>query len=170
MGAAALLPLAIGAAVVGGIGSAISKKEQGDAQSAQYRAQADEYQQQANDVDLQSKEMSEQRRQNLRAGMATIEARRAAAGVGLDSPSAIAIENEVKRSSQRDELVQQTGFNNQRAALLAQVSMANSAASSASSIGNLGAFTSLVGTVGSLAGSGLLGGGGGGAPLDPRLY
>lgn len=72
---------------------------------------------QAKAVDLQALQTSERQRENLRAAVAGIEANRAAKGLSLDSPTAIAIEKEIRRQSVRDENVDRLGFVNQSDAL-----------------------------------------------------
>lgn len=72
---------------------------------------------QAKGVDLQALQTSERQRENLRASVASIEANRAARGLSLDTPTAVAIEKEIRRQSVRDEGVDRLGFMNQSDAL-----------------------------------------------------
>lgn len=67
----------------------------------------------AKGVDLQALQTSERRRENLRAQFASLAANRAARGLSLDTPSAIAVEKEIRRQSVRDENVERLGFVNQ---------------------------------------------------------
>lgn len=72
---------------------------------------------QAKGSDLQATQSSERRREDRRAAIAALEADRAAKGLSLDSPTAVAIEREMARQSIRDEGVERLGFMNQSDAL-----------------------------------------------------
>jgi len=92
----------------------------GQARRQEAKAQAQQAEQQARDVDLAAKQTSEERRAALRASLSTIEATRSAAGLSLDSPTAMAIEREVKRQSVRGEQVGSLGSKQQSKALMLQ--------------------------------------------------
>jgi hypothetical protein len=70
-------------------------------QAGQYKTQADQAIRSIKDVDLQAAQLSEARAQALTSAIGTIEARRAASGLSLDSPTAMAIERQIAQSSQR---------------------------------------------------------------------
>lgn len=80
-------------------------------------AEAQQYDIQARGTDLQTVQSSERRREDYRASLAAVEAGRAQMGASLDSPTAIAIEKEMRRQSVRDEGVERLGFRNQADAL-----------------------------------------------------
>lgn len=75
---------------------------------------------QAKDTDLQALQASERRREDLRAAMSAFSASRAGRGLSLDSPTAQAIEREMRRQSVRDEGVERYGYRNRSAALRLQ--------------------------------------------------
>lgn len=89
----------------------------GRASSKALKTEAVMLEAQAKGVDLQALQTSERRREELRATMAAFTASRAARGLSLDSPSAVAIENELRKQSVRDENVDRVGFTNQAGAL-----------------------------------------------------
>jgi hypothetical protein len=98
---------------------------------------------QAQDVDLQALQTSEQRREQLHSAMATIEARRASSGAGLDSPSGDAIMAEVQRQSARAESIGRVGYGNQRAALLTSAQLKRQYGRTASFLGTVSALGDL---------------------------
>lgn len=75
---------------------------------------------QAKDTDLQALQLSERRREELNAGMAAYNASRAARGLSLDTPSAMAVEREIRRQSVRDENVEKYGLTARSSALRLQ--------------------------------------------------
>ena len=83
---------------------------------------------QAKDTDLQSVQLSERRREELNAGMAAYNASRAARGLSLDTPSAIAVERELRKQSVRDEGVEKYGFTARSSALRLQSRLLKKAA------------------------------------------
>lgn len=97
--------------------SAFTQIMGGRAQSKALKTEAVMLEAQAKGVDLQALQTSERRREELRATMAAFTASRAARGLSLDSPSAVAIENELRKQSVRDENVDRVGFTNQAGAL-----------------------------------------------------
>jgi hypothetical protein len=111
----------------------------GKAAKAQAYSEADLAERQAQDVDLQALQTSEARRGELRSALATIEARRAESGLGLDSPSADAIRTEMQRQSARGESIDQVGFGNQRTSLLTSAKMKRAYGSAALTTGYLNA-------------------------------
>lgn len=115
----------------------------GKAAKAQAYSEADLAERQAQDVDLQALQTSEARADQLRSAMSTIEARRASAGVGLDSPSADAITREIQRQSARAQSIGQVGFNNQTTALRTTALMKRQYGSNALTLGYLNAGASL---------------------------
>lgn len=126
-----------------GILAAYGEVAAGKAKAAEYRAEADLAERQAVDVDLQSLQSSEARRENLRSSMAAIEARRVSAGLSLDSPSAIAIEREVRRQSVRSEQIEKVGFGNQKYSLRYGAAAKRTSASNAKAAGWLNGAVSL---------------------------
>lgn len=76
-------------------------------------AEAQQYEIQARGTDLQAVQSSERRREDYRAQLAAVEAGRSQLGASLDSPTAIAIEKEMRRQSVRDEGVERLGFRTQ---------------------------------------------------------
>lgn len=107
----------------------------GKAQAAQYKAEAALAERQAQDVDLQALQTSEQTRENLRSSLAAVEARRAAAGLSLDSPSGMAIESEMRRQAVRSEQAGNVGFNNQKYSLRMGAAAKRTSASNALTLG-----------------------------------
>lgn len=103
----------------------------GRAQARGYANEAAQADIQAKGVDLQALQTSERRRENLLASVASIEANRAARGLSLDSPSAIAVEKEIRRQSVRDEGAERLGFMNQSDALRRSARAKRKGASSA---------------------------------------
>lgn len=89
----------------------------GRAQARGYANEAAQADIQAKGVDLQALQTSERRREDFRATMAGITANRAARGLSLDTPSAIAVEKEIRRQSVRDEGAEQLGYVNEADAL-----------------------------------------------------
>ena len=124
------------------------------AQKKAYSAQARLAERQAKDVDLQSAEAAARRRDQLLGAMSTIEARRAASGLSSDSPTAIAIENEMRRRVSRDIQVDGRGSRNQKYALLQGAANARQAGNMAMIVGTLNAGQSLVNMAGSAAAGG----------------
>lgn len=97
--------------------SAVTQIMSGRAQSRALKTEAVMLESQAKGVDLQALQSSERRREELNATMAAYVASRAARGLSLDSPSAVAIERELSRQSVRDENVERVGYTNQAGAL-----------------------------------------------------
>lgn len=97
--------------------SAFTQIMGGRAQSKALKTEAVMLEAQAKGVDLQALQTSERRREELRASLAAFTASRAARGLSLDSPSAVAIEKELRKQSVRDENVDRVGFTNQAGAL-----------------------------------------------------
>lgn len=118
-----------------GVLDAYGQVAAGKARAAEYKAEAALAERQAQDVDLQAVQSSEQRREQLRASMAAIEARRAASGLSLDSGSAVAIENEVTRQAKRAEQIASVGFGNQKYALRSGAAAKRTSASNALTLG-----------------------------------
>jgi len=113
---------------------------------------------QAKGVDLQALQSSERRREDLRAGLAAVMASRAARGVSLDSPSAIAVEKELRRQSVRDEGVERVGYRNQAGALRMSAAARRRAGSNA----NIGGYIMAAGTVADGVANAMSAGSGGG--------
>lgn len=155
---AAAAPVAMVAAVAASAGSKVLG---GMAERDALKKEASLMESQARDVDLQAMQRSTARRESLRAAMSTIEARRAASGLSLDSPSAAAIEREMNRQTFRDISIDDASAANQKYALRESAKAKRKGASMAMIQGTLGAISS----VASLAGGS--GGGGGGTPA-PR--
>jgi hypothetical protein len=126
----------------------------GMSQRDSLKKEASLLEQQARDVDLQAMQRSTMRREQLRSAMSTIEARRAASGLSLDSPSAMAIGKEINRQTFRDISIDDATAANQKYSLREQAKAKRKGAKMAMIQGTLGAVTSL----GMLAGG--LGGGG----------
>ncbi len=113
---------------------------------------------QAKGVDLQALQSSERRREDLRAGLAAVMASRAARGVSLDSPSAIAVEKELRKQSVRDEGVERVGYRNQAGALRMSAAARRRAGSNA----NIGGYIMAGGTMIDGAADAMSAGAGGG--------
>lgn len=115
----------------------------GNAKAKEYRFAATQAEQQARDVDLQALQASEQRREALNGAIATVDATRSAAGLSLDSPTAMAIEREIRRQSVRGEQINRLGSLNQSSALRLQARSYRGAAKTARLVGYLNAGTSI---------------------------
>lgn len=98
---------------------------------------------QARGVELQGVQSSERRREDLRAALSAITAGRAASGLSLDSPSAIAIEKELRRQSVRDEGVERVGTVQQAGS----IRMSAAARRRAGSNANMGGYIMAAGTM-----------------------
>lgn len=140
--------------ILGGITQVMS----GRAQAKQMGRDALMYEKQARDVDLQALQASGRRREELRAGTAAWIASRAARGVSLDSPTAVAIERELRRQSVNDEGAENLGFRNQAYALRTSAMMRRKGASNASLAGWLSAGGSLIDGAAAAASAGARGG------------
>jgi hypothetical protein len=153
--------MAMAASAAGAGISAFSSIMSGRAQSRALSNEAVQYDAQARGVDLQAMQSSERRREDLRASFAAITAQRAAKGLSLDTPSAVAIENEIRRQAVRDEGVEKLGYLNQSSSLRASARARRRGASAA----NMGGYLNAAGTLMSAAGDlgSAMGGGGGGA-------
>lgn len=136
------------------IGSAFTSIMGGRAQAKQLGMEALMYERQAKDVDLQALQASGRRREELRAMMAAYTASRAARGLSLDTPSAVAVERELRRQSVRDEGAENLGFKNQAYALRTTALMRRKGASNANLMGWLGAAGSLMDAAGNIASMG----------------
>jgi len=99
---------------------------------------------QAKSTDIQAMQASERRREDFRATLAAITAGRAARGLSLDSPTAIAIDREIRRQAQRDEGVERLGYRNQAAALRASAAAKRKGGSNANFMGYFNAAGSLM--------------------------
>ena len=104
---------------------------------------------QAKGVDLQALQSSERRREDLRAGLAAVIASRSARGLSLDTPSAIAVEKELRRQAVRDETVEAVGYKNQAGALRMSAAARRRAGSNA----NIGGYIMAAGTMVDVAGN-----------------
>lgn len=102
------------------VASAFSSVMGGRARYSENMTQAMLAESQAKDTDLQALQASERRREDLRSAVAAISAQRAQRGLSLDSPTAQAIEREMRRQSVRDEGVERYGYRNRAAALRMQ--------------------------------------------------
>lgn len=109
-----------------------------------YVAEAAQAESQAKGTDLQALQSSERRREDRRAAIAAIEAQRASRGLSLDSPSAVAVEKEIRRQSVRDEGVERLGFMNQASALRRQAAVKRKGAKNAITMSYLNAASTLV--------------------------
>lgn len=156
--------------VAGTAASAGSKILGGMAERDAYKKEASLLERQARDVDLQAMQRSTARREQLRAAMAAIEARRAAAGLSLDTPSARAIEAEIQRQTYRDISIDDASAANQKHALREQAKAKRKAASMSMINGVLGGVSSLSSFAGGFGspgvGGGPLGNGGGRTPRN----
>lgn len=128
-----------------------------------YVNEAAQSESQAKGTDLQAIQSSERRREDLRAQLSAITAQRAARGLSLDTPTAVAIEREIRRQSVRDEGVERLGFMNQSSALRRQAAVKRQNAKGAITASYLSAAGSLMSAAGDI-GSAFGGGGGGGGP------
>lgn len=142
------------------LGSAATSVMAGRAQSKQLGMEALMYERQAKDTDLQATQSSARRREELVASLAAVTASRAARGLSLDTPSARAVEKELRRQSVRDEGAEGLGFKNQSYALRTTAAMRRRGASNANLSGWLNAAGSIIDAAGNVMSMG--GGGGGG--------
>ena len=106
-------------------------------QAGQYKTQADQAIRSIKDVDLQAAQLSEARAQALSSAIGTIEARRAASGLSLDSPTAMAIERQIAQSSQRAGQVTNASASQERVGLFQKARGLRSAANQAQMLGQL---------------------------------
>lgn len=141
--------MAVAAAASGG-----SKILGGMAERDALKKEASLMEQQARDVDLQAMQRSTARREALRAAMSSIEARRAASGLSLDSPSAFAIEREVNRQTFRDISIDDASAANQKIALREGAKAKRKGASMAMIQGTLNAISSVASFGGGMGGGG----------------
>ncbi len=79
------------------------------------------------DIDLQAAQKSSQRAQALASVMATIESRRAGAGLSSDSPTAMAIERQIIGSARRAGQIENASASQARAGLYAKANMLRAA-------------------------------------------
>lgn len=138
--------------------SATTSVMSGRAQSKQLGMEAASYEKQAKDVDLQALQASGRRREELRAGIAAYTASRAARGLSLDTPSAMAIQKELRRQSVADEGAEGLGMKNQAYALRTTAAMRRRGASNANASGWIAAGGSLIDAAGNIASAGAKGG------------
>jgi hypothetical protein len=106
-------------------------------QAGQYKTQADQAIRSIKDVDLQAAQLSEARAQALMSAIGTIEARRAASGLSLDSPTAMAIERQIAQSSQRSGQVTSASASQERVALYQKARGLRTAANQSQMLGQL---------------------------------
>lgn len=126
----------------------------GRARSRELKGEAMMMEAQAHGVDIQSKQASERRREDLRASVAAYTAQRAARGLSLDTPSGVAIENELRRQSVRDEGVERLGYVNQAGALRMSAAAKRRGGSIANSMGWLNAASTIMSNASDLASAG----------------
>ena len=148
--AQAAVPIMIAATAA----SAGSKILGGMAERDALKKEASLLEQQARDVDLQAMQRSTMRREQLRSAMSTIEARRAASGLSLDSPSAMAIGKEINRQTFRDISIDDATAANQKFSLREQAKAKRKGAKMAMIQGTLGAVSSLGQMAGGFGGGG----------------
>lgn len=133
------------------LGTAFTSIMSGRAKAKELGYEAALYDRQAKDVDLQATQASERRREDLKATMSALAASRAARGLSLDTPSAMAIERELRRQSVRDEGAESLGFKNQSYALRTSAMMRRKGASNANLTGYLNAAGSIMDAAGDIA-------------------
>lgn len=146
MAAAVPVALSVASTVMQAGGSLMGAR----GQAGQYAAEAAQYDHQAQGVDLQALQSSERRRENLNAMVANYLATRAAKGLSADTPTGVAITNELRRQSVRDEGVEALGFLNQSSALRMGANMRRRASKDTMRAGYLEAFGSVVQGAGDL--------------------
>jgi hypothetical protein len=93
------------------------------ASRSQLYEQADQAEASIADIDLQAAQRSEARALQLSSALSTITARRAASGLDLDSPTAMAIERQIIKSAQRSGQIENASANQQRAAAYAKANV-----------------------------------------------
>lgn len=103
----------MGAEILSGVSTIMG----GRAQARGLANEAQQYEIQAKGTDLQALQSSERRREDFRASVAGVTAMFAQQNRSADSPTAIAIEKEMRRQAVRDEGVEALGFRNQSDAL-----------------------------------------------------
>ncbi len=130
----------------------------GRAQAKQLGMESLMYERQAKDTDLQATQSSARRREELLASLAAVTASRAARGLSLDTPSARAVERELRRQSVRDEGAENLGFKNQAYALRTTAAMRRRGASNANAAGYIAAAGSLIDAAGNVMSMGQGGG------------
>jgi len=113
------------------------------AQANQYKAEAALASRQANDIDLIAGQASAARRESLNASLSTIENRRAGSGFNLDSPTAVAIRNEMIKQAHRAERNERVGYNNQAYATRYGGAAKRAAASNSLAAGYITAATNM---------------------------
>ncbi|WP_338575708.1 hypothetical protein V8J38_11135 [Brevundimonas olei] len=126
----------------------------GRARSRELKGEAVMLEAQAKGVDIQAKQASERRREDLRAALSAYTAQRAARGLSLDTPSGIAIENELRRQAVRDESVERLGYTNQAGALRMSAAAKRRGGSLANSMGWLNAASTIMSNASDLASAG----------------
>jgi|GEM_PF-3377330 len=126
----------------------------GRARSREMKGEAVMLEAQAHGVDIQSKQASERRREDLRAAFAAYAAQRAARGLDPDSPSAVAIESELRRQAVRDEGVERLGYVNQAGALRMSAAAKRRGGSIANIMGYVGAASTIMGGTNDLLSAG----------------
>lgn len=126
----------------------------GQSEKNALRSEAFIAERQAKDVKLQRTQESAMRQEQLRSVLSTIEARRAASGVGSDSPTALAIERAIVRQSHRDQSISRAGAANQIYALMVQAQAKRKAAKQAGQIGMWQAFNDVASTAAKAMGAG----------------
>jgi hypothetical protein len=104
-------------------------------QAGQYKSQADAAIRSIKDVDMQAAQLSEARAQALSSAIGTIEGRRAASGLSLDSPTAMAIERQIAQSSQRAGQVTNASASQERVALYQKARGLRTAANQSETLG-----------------------------------
>lgn len=125
----------------------------GRAEAKALKSQAVQIEGQAKSTEIQAVQSSERRREDLMAAFAAIGVNRAARGLSLDSPSAIAVEKEIRRQSVRDEGVERLGYRNQAAALRASAAAKRRGGSNANVSGYMDAAGTLIDAAANAAGA-----------------
>lgn len=124
------------------------------AQKKQLNAEARLAERQAQDIDLQALQSSGQRRAALNDSLSTIQAMRASSGLDLDSPTAVAIERQVRKDAVTNEQIEQVGFNNQKYAARYGAQIKRAGAKNAMKLGYLNAAVSANNTAAKLFAAG----------------
>ena len=115
--------MAQAAGMASGISGMIGSNMQQAASRRQLYDQAVQSEMSISDIDLQAAQRSESRAEQLASALATTEAKRAASGLSLDSPTAQAIERQMRKAWQKQGAVENASAAQARAGLMAKAKM-----------------------------------------------
>ena len=148
--------VAIAAAVV----AAYAAVAQGHAAKEQGKAQQSQYEAQAQSAETAGKQASANLRREFGETLSTITAMRGARNIGVDSPSAQALEGGFETDSVRNRVIAESGYKDTAAQAKYSGRIARFAGDSAYRIGYIKAASSLLSAAGNAYSTGGAGGGG----------